>query len=250
MKTVLVTGATSGLGRAAAIALAQAGHRVIATGPSYHKVSVLRHEHPEISRVLRLDVKDMKDFRSIPPALYGAGFTEVDTLFVNAAVHMEHPHDYDGLPYDQWPHLTIQRETYEVNLFGALYTVNAFLSFVQASQDGRILFTNGTLGSFGWHHHPDERLRASLTIDHPSYAGSKAALNMEMVHLARRHPNLFVASLNPGWIATKIGGTGIGGMKPKPVERALPHILKYLVGDIDRSRSGQFIEPGDKIVPW
>ena len=41
---ILITGATAGIGRHAALALAEAGHRVIATGRREHALTSLRDE--------------------------------------------------------------------------------------------------------------------------------------------------------------------------------------------------------------
>jgi NAD(P)-dependent dehydrogenase (short-subunit alcohol dehydrogenase family) len=249
-KTVLITGATSGLGRAVAIALAEADHCVIATGRSRSKLDQLKRDCSKIAVVRDLNVAIPDQFKTLVTEISAVGVEIIDTLFVNAAIHLEHDHDHEGKPYAEWPHAKIRCKTYETNLFGAMRTVDAFLPWVLYSKDGRILFSNGTLGSFGWHHHENQSYRNMLGIKHPAYAASKAALNMEMVHLARQQPSLFVASLSPGWIETAIGGSGTGNMKPRKVETALPHITKYLVGDIDRSRSGSFIGVRDETIAW
>ncbi len=251
LRTILITGATSGIGKAVAIALAKQGHRVIGTGWRGEKRTELMRDCPEISGVLPLNVAMKDDFTKLGEYLESHGIEVIDTLFVNAGIHIEHPWDYPGTPYSEWPHDKIACKTLEVNYFGAQRTVRALMPYVQRSTDGCIFFTNGTLGSFGWHHHPNELFRASLTIEHPAYSASKAALNVEMFHLARQHPELFVASLNPGWVETTVGGTGSEGLKPQPVARAVPGLLKYLVGDGDRALTGKHIDTRThKEMPW
>jgi len=251
VRTVLITGATSGIGRAVAIALAKQGHRVIATGWRGDKRTELARDCPEISCVLPLNVAVKDDFGKLLEDLARLDVTTIDTLFVNAGIHIEHPWDYPGKSYEEWPHDKIACKTMEVNYFGAQRTVRALMSHVKRSTDGRIFFTNGTLGSFGWHHHPNEQFRASLTTLHPAYSASKAAINVEMFHLARHHPELFVASLNPGWVETTVGGTGSEGFKPQPVARAVPGLLKYLIGDGDRTLTGKHIDTRThKEMPW
>jgi hypothetical protein len=71
-----------------------------------------------------------------------------------------------------------------------------------------------------------------------------------MFHLARQHPELFVASINPGWRETQVGGSGSAGFKPSSVERAVPGLMKYLVGDIDKTQSGLFLDLQGKVVPF
>lgn len=250
-KTVLITGASSGLGLCLARALTQQGHRVIGTARNEDRLREMVRECPNLFFPMLLDVADTTSPQVWEQAFRGQARVEhIDTLLVNAAVHLEHEHDYPGLDYKEWPHASILQKTWAVNYFGAVRSVEAFLPLVKGAADGRILFTNGNLGSFYWHHHPTKAYRDMLGFHHPEYSASKAGLNLRMVHLARQEPALFVASLNPGWIDTKIGGQAKGNMKPRPVESALPHFLKYTVGEIDRSRSGSFIDTKDADVPW
>ena len=245
-KTILITGGTSGLGRALAIDLAQSGHRVIATGRRQDKINQLKIDCPDLFRIPLLEVTDPGSFRALSAELSSVGVDHVDTLVVNAAIHKEHPWDWPGKPYTEWPHERIRTQTFATNYCGAMRTVETLIPLVRASVEGRILFMSGSLGSFYWHHHPNEAYRKSLTIEHPEYSASKAALNMAMIHLARQEPSMFVASLFPGWIKTAIGGE----KAPRGPEKAVPFLQRYAVGEIDRKRSGDFIDPQDKTVPW
>lgn len=248
-RIVLITGATSGIGRALALKLAGEGHTVIACGRSSDKLAELHGLNPSI-KTLHLDVTQEAHFPGAFLQVQHMTGGHIDTLLVNAAVHIEHEYDWPDRPYHDWPHAEIEQQTFEVNFFGAMRTVRTFLPLVQASSAGRILFMNGSLGSFFWHHHPIELYRKMLTILHPSYSASKAALNMQMVHLARQWPELFVASLNPGWIKGAVGGYESAGHKPKQLETCLPHLTKYTVGEIDLSRTGTFIDTQDKKVDF
>ena len=59
-KTVLITGAGSGFGRGAAVALAARGHTVIAAVESEEQAAELEAAHPELT-VTKLDVTDPDD---------------------------------------------------------------------------------------------------------------------------------------------------------------------------------------------
>lgn len=249
-KTVLITGATSGLGRAVAMRLAAEGHRVIATGRDTEKLNQLKGVLPNLYLVHRLNVAFEPEFETLSRELKEIGINAIDTIFVNASVHLEHAHLYPDTPYERWPHERIRMRTMCANYFGAVRTFRTFLPHVLRSDEGRIVITSGTVGSFFWHHHPEPSHRAAIGIQQPAYAASKAAINMEMLNLARQQLKLFVVSLHPGWLETAIGGTGSDGMRPRKVETALKHVNKYLVGEIDRTRSGEFIGPGDKKIEW
>lgn len=249
-KTVLITGSRSGIGWCLAQRLAEQSHRVIATARTADQVEIMRNDCPKLFFPFALDVTQDRPETWADELQRVAKVEVIDTLVVNAAIHIEHDHDYPDVAFANWPHGEIREKTWATNYFGALKTVEAFKPLVKASTDGRILFVGGNLGSFGWHHHPQKSFRDMLTNRHPEYSASKVALNMAMVHLARNEPNLFVASLNPGWLDTKVGGKPKGNMKPRPVETAMPHFLKYSVGEIDRSRSGSFIDTRDQDVPW
>ena len=141
-KTVLITGATSGIGRATALYLAKRGHRVLATG---------RREALLASLVAEADggrietfVLDVTDPRSIENALRevdartgGAG---VDVLINNAGY-------VETGPVEELPDAAL-RSQFETNYFGAVALTRAFLPAMRARRSGRIVFTSSVLGRF------------------------------------------------------------------------------------------------------
>ena len=76
MSSILITGASKGIGRAAAVELARRGHRVIATARDPRALSGL-----DVDQRLRLDVTDQA---SVDAAVAQAG--EIDVLVSNAGV--------------------------------------------------------------------------------------------------------------------------------------------------------------------
>src|SRR5580704_4757425 len=89
LKSVLITGATDGLGKATAILLAQRGYRVFAAGRSVEKraqLDALAREKNLPLETLELDVCDDASVqRSVAAVLAKAG--AIDVLFNNAGVN-------------------------------------------------------------------------------------------------------------------------------------------------------------------
>jgi serine 3-dehydrogenase (NADP+) len=82
MPTVLVTGATAGIGRAAAVAFAEAGWHVVATGRRADRLEGIAGERV---RTLAFDVRD-DDARDAALATLDGPFAECDLLINNAGL--------------------------------------------------------------------------------------------------------------------------------------------------------------------
>jgi NAD(P)-dependent dehydrogenase (short-subunit alcohol dehydrogenase family) len=139
-KSIVVTGASSGIGRATAERLASEGHHVFAVGRREHELSALSGEHPEITPV-PLDVTDEPAVRSVLERVEaetaGRGLDGV----VNAAGTMiggpiESASDADA------------RGQFEVNLFGLLSVTRAVIPSMRVRGSGRIVNISSILGRF------------------------------------------------------------------------------------------------------
>lgn len=147
MARALVTGGTSGIGRAISLALNAAGHEVIATGRDAKALARLATEGV---RPLRLDLGDLP---AIPAALAGVDF---DILINNAGMVPPPGHFCDMTEADL---LT----TVAVNLTGSLLVTHAIAPGMRARGRGHIFFTGSIAG-----HSPYPNLAV--------YAATKAAL--------------------------------------------------------------------------
>jgi NAD(P)-dependent dehydrogenase (short-subunit alcohol dehydrogenase family) len=198
--TVLLSGASTGIGRASAERLGRAGWRVLAGARSDADLAALA-ELPGTQPV-RLDVTSDADVAAVADTVG----ERLDALINNAGIAVTGP--VEGLPLSAW------RDQLEVNLLGQVRVTQALLPAVIAAH-GRIV----NMSSIGG--------RMALPLFGP-YAASKYALEAMNDSLRRelRGHGVEVVAIEPGAIATPIWGKGIG-----EAERQLAEL-----GDAPRQR--------------
>jgi NAD(P)-dependent dehydrogenase (short-subunit alcohol dehydrogenase family) len=132
-KIVLVTGATSGIGRTTALHLARAGHHVIATGRKAADLMTLKGE----AAGLRLDTL-MLDVTSA--ASIAAAVDEVDKLTNNHGLDVLVNNAGYGVlgPTSEITDAEIRRQ-YDTNVFGLMAVTRAFLPKMRDRRSGRII---------------------------------------------------------------------------------------------------------------
>ncbi len=132
---VLITGATSGIGRHAALHLARAGHRVFASGRRAALLDELRAEAEAAGVALETVVLDVTDAASIERARADVaertGGHGVDVLINNAGFGI-------AGPTSEVADADLRRQ-YETNVFGLMAVTRAFLPEMTARGRGKIL---------------------------------------------------------------------------------------------------------------
>jgi len=132
-QTILITGATSGIGRETALYLARRGHRVIASGRNREQLASLKEEAAGAAlETVRLDVCDAQSIaeaaKEVERTTGGRG---IDALVNNAgfgfAVAADEMTDAD------------LRAQFETNVFGLMAMVRAFVPQMRARGRGRIV---------------------------------------------------------------------------------------------------------------
>jgi NAD(P)-dependent dehydrogenase (short-subunit alcohol dehydrogenase family) len=195
MKTVLITGASTGIGRACAIALDRHGFRVMAGVRREQDGEALREESPRIEPVI-IDVTDQ--------ATIDAAAKQIDQLFGlvnNAGITVAGALEF--LPVDD-----IRRQ-FEVNVFGQIAVTQAFLPKIRASK-GRIVFMSSVGG----------RVPSSPFMS--PYNGSKHALESfgDALRVELQPSGIDVVLIEPGSIATPIWEKSIAAAND--IRKAMP----------------------------
>ena len=130
-QTILITGATSGIGRAAALHLAERGHRVFATGRNQAALAALKQAAPALE-VLTLDVTNARSIAIARELIrHATGGQGLDVLVNNAGFGVVGPSE---LISD-----ADLRAQYETNVFGLMAVTRAFLPDMRARGRGRIV---------------------------------------------------------------------------------------------------------------
>jgi NAD(P)-dependent dehydrogenase (short-subunit alcohol dehydrogenase family) len=149
MDNVLITGCSSGIGRATAVRLQREGHRVFAGVREEHEVADLTEElrsSPQSdAHVLVLDVTETTSIKqAVDEVTRAVGDHGLDALVNNAGEGFPGP--LETLPLDQI------RAQLEVNLLGQIAVTQAALPLLRCRGAGRVLFV-GSIGgkvSFGF----------------------------------------------------------------------------------------------------
>jgi len=128
-KTVLITGAGSGFGKGASLALAARGHHVIATTETEAQAAALRAEAPQLT-VEKLDITT--------DDVQKAAAWEIDVLINNAGFGQTGP--LADVPLD------VVRRVFEVNVFGTMAMTQAVLPQMVRRGAGRVVIVSSIAG--------------------------------------------------------------------------------------------------------
>lgn len=196
-KTALVTGPTSGLGRATTDALAALGARVILLGRSEERLGRVRDELAERHGEDRFPivVADMSSLESVRAAVDHISQTEprLDILVDNAgAIHERRVETADGL-----------EATFATMVVGPFVLIDGLLPLLDASGDGRVV----SVVSGGMY---AQRLRLDDLQSEQgefngtlAYARAKRASTALIREWARRYRgNVRFDAMHPGWTDT------------------------------------------------
>ena len=230
MATVLVTGASRGLGLAFVRQLVERGDRVIATcrgDRSMSELDALYDIHDNL-QVMELEVGDGKSLATLGQQLVGQA---VDVLINNAGVNGSQSATFGQLDGDAWG------EVMRVNCIAPMLLTQILLPNLRNGNDRKLVFITSKMGSIA-----DNRRGGSY-----AYRSSKSALNSAVKSLAvdLANDDFVSVALHPGWVRTDMGGpnamidatTSVSGML-QVIDRA------------GQAESGGFYGYDGAVIPW
>lgn len=215
-KTALVTGASRGIGRALALALAKAGAHVLALARTSGGLEELDDEIRAAGGAASLIPVDLTEGDSVEQlaAALMQRFDKLDILVANAAILGELAPLTDIDP-------KIWQATLDLNVTVNWRLIRALDPLLQQSNDARAVFLTSRVGG--------ELARAYWG----AYGVSKAAMEMLAATYAEenRNTNLSVAVIDPGPMRTDMRALAMPGEKPEtlPEPSALAPLLYHAV---------------------
>lgn len=229
MKTILITGATDGIGRETAKQLAEKGHRIIIHGRSKNKSQKIQKElntiNPEVDHKIAIaDLESQKQILNLSIKLKEQE-EKIDVLINNAGIYQ------DKLEYTE----DQIEKTIAVNYHSHFNLTLLLIKLLEKSEDPRII--NLSSMAHARNLDPEKIWRADNFNGSQAYSDSKLAVLLFTFKLANILDDFSVNSLHPGVINTKLlhKGWGAGGASVEkgaqtPVYLALSDQVKEETG--------------------
>lgn len=187
MPTILITGASRGLGIEFVKHYAAAGWRVHACAREPDAPALKAVEGDVQAHAL-----DVTDFAATAHLAATLQDEAIDVLLANAGIAGREAGDLGSIDADVW------LKTFIVNALAPVKLAEAFVDHVAASRRKTMLAISSRLGSIGLNREGGRY----------AYRASKAALNMAWKSLATDTAarGLTCVVLHPGWVSTDMGG--------------------------------------------
>ncbi|MGV3539662.1 MAG: SDR family NAD(P)-dependent oxidoreductase [Rufibacter sp.] len=196
-KIALVTGATSGIGRATAIELAKNGFKIIATGRRTERLQELVNElETEHLTTLEFDVRDRAAVQKAIASLHSA-WRNIDVLINNAG-------NAHGLAPIQSGDVDDWEAMLDINVKGLLYVTREVLPIMVERKSGHIINIGSIAGKEAY---------ANGNV----YCASKFAVDAlsKSMRIDLVHEGVKVSEVNPGAVETEFSEVRFKGDKER-----------------------------------
>jgi NAD(P)-dependent dehydrogenase (short-subunit alcohol dehydrogenase family) len=197
-RTALVTGASSGIGRATAQLLLERGHRVIGTSRTPSSVG----DPLDGVDYRALDLRDLDTVEGLVAALH-AERVEVDVLVNNAG-------ESQCGPLEELPLAALQR-LMDVNVLGPVHLTQALLPDMRRRGYGRVVMVGSMLASFPLAY------RSSYVASKAALKGFATAARYEMAPYG-----VWLTTVEPGSV-----NTGISERRTRYIADGSPHQARF-----------------------
>ena len=235
MRTLLITGAASGIGAGIAHELAAAGHHVIVSDLALDAAEATAADIRGKGGSAEAVALDVTSDDSVAAAL-AAISRPVDVLVNNAGVFLDiHGSEETGNASVFNASLETLTATLKTNLFGPLLLAQELVPLMKQQHYGRIVNISSGMGQL-----------SEMEGRSPAYRISKTALNALTRILAAETQgfNILVNSVCPGWVRTDMGGP----QAERSIEQGAAGIV-WAATLPDDGPSGGFFRDGQPI-PW
>ncbi len=176
MKTLLITGASSGIGKATAVEAAQQGWRVVACGRNKTRLTEVESLHPNIE-TLSFDITNKLECKN------ALGAVRVDAVILNAGT-------CEYVDIDAWD-ADLFRRVFDANFFGVVNCLEALLPNLRRGD--QLVFI-------------DSLARLLPFTRSQAYGASKAALFYlaKTLDVDLKHKGIWVQTISPGFVKTPL----------------------------------------------
>jgi short-subunit dehydrogenase len=199
-RTALVTGASSGIGRATAQLLLDRGHRVI--GTSRNPAKIPADERLEGVAYRALDLTDLHAIEGFVAALGAEGF-RIDIVVNNAGESQSGP--LENLPIGALERL------FRLNVLGPVHLTQLLLPGMRVRGYGRVVMVGSMLASFPLAY------RSSYVATKAALKGFATAARFEMSPY-----DVWLTTVEPGSV-----NTGISQRRTKYIDDDSPHLASF-----------------------
>lgn len=202
-KVVIVTGASSGIGRASALLFAERGAQVVALGRNEKELGSLRDEAHSFEKKIKIHLTDLREARQVERFVTETieNFGQIDVLVNSAGIIFNGSIENTSL--DDWDKMM------DINVRSVFYLMNKCARHL-AKTEGNIVNVSSVAGT---------RAFPNLL----AYCVSKAALDQltRCAALELAPKNIRVNAVNPGVVVTNLHQRG--GMSKEDYENFLAH---------------------------
>jgi NAD(P)-dependent dehydrogenase (short-subunit alcohol dehydrogenase family) len=195
MSKVLITGSADGLGREAAKQLVRRGHRVVLHARDERRAQQALAAVPGAAAALAGDLSSITSTRALAGRVNAAGV--FDAIIHNAGIGYRESariETEDGLEH-----------VFQINVL-APYLLTALVS-----RPARLIYLSSGLHMSGDPGLEDLQWAQRPWDGYQAYSDSKLFDAVLAAAVARRWPDVVSSSVDPGWVATKMGGPSAPG---------------------------------------